>query len=103
MYKQSKGRYIFLELIKRLEKDFGVTKTTFQTEDTVIIIFIQVIKQLLLRTIQLILCDRELRNLSSVQNNQNRGAWVAQSVEHLTSAQVMIPHLVGSSPVWSLC
>ena len=28
-----------------------------------------------------------------------RGAWVAQLVEHLTSAQVMISQLVGSSPV----
>ena len=27
-----------------------------------------------------------------------RGAWVAQSVEHLTSAQVMIPQFMGSSP-----
>ena len=27
-----------------------------------------------------------------------RGAWVAQSVEHLTSAQVMISRFVGSSP-----
>ena len=26
------------------------------------------------------------------------GAWVAQSVKHLTSAQVMISQLVGSSP-----
>ena len=26
------------------------------------------------------------------------GAWVAQSVEHLTSAQAMISQLVGSSP-----
>ena len=28
-----------------------------------------------------------------------RGAWVAQSVEHPTSAQVTIPQFVGSSPV----
>ena len=28
-----------------------------------------------------------------------RGAWVAQSVERLTSAQVMISRFVGSSPV----
>ena len=30
---------------------------------------------------------------------ENRGAWVAQSVERLTSAQVMISQSVGSSPV----
>ena len=29
------------------------------------------------------------------------GAWVAQSVERPTSAQVMISPLVGSSPAWS--
>ena len=29
-----------------------------------------------------------------------RGAWVAQSVECRTSAQVMISRFVGSSPVW---
>ena len=39
----------------------------------------------------------------------SRGAWVAQSVQHLTSAQVMIWQSVGSSPTsgsvltaWSL-
>ena len=31
------------------------------------------------------------------------GAWVAQSVKHPTSAQVMILHFVGSSPVLALC
>ena len=30
---------------------------------------------------------------------QVRGTWVAQSVKRLTSAQVMISQLVGSSPV----
>ena len=34
----------------------------------------------------------------------NRGAWVAQSVKHLTLAQVTILWLRGSSPVlWALC
>ena len=40
---------------------------------------------------------------------KNGGAWVAQSVEHLTPAQVMISRFVGSSPAsgsvlraWSL-
>ena len=32
------------------------------------------------------------------KNLQLRGAWVAQSVGHLTSAQVMSSRLVGSSP-----
>ena len=31
-------------------------------------------------------------------NDHIRGAWVAQSVEHPTSAQVMISQLVSSSP-----
>ena len=30
----------------------------------------------------------------------DRDAWVAQSIECLTSAQVMISQFVGSSPVW---
>ena len=30
---------------------------------------------------------------------QNRGAWVAQPVKHLTSAQVMISQFVSSSPM----
>ena len=30
-------------------------------------------------------------------------AWVAQSVERPTSAQVMISRLAGSSPHWALC
>ena len=29
-----------------------------------------------------------------------RGAWVAQSVKHLTLAQVMISQFMGSSPAW---
>ena len=29
-----------------------------------------------------------------------RGAWVAQSVKCLTSAQIMISRFVGSSPMW---
>ena len=32
------------------------------------------------------------------KNSENRGAWVAQSVERPTSAQVMISRSVGSSP-----
>ena len=32
-----------------------------------------------------------------------RGAWVAQSVEHLTSAQVVISRFVGSSPLIGSC
>ena len=32
------------------------------------------------------------------KNTSRRGAWVAQSVERLTSAQVMISRSVGSSP-----
>ena len=31
---------------------------------------------------------------------QQRGAWVAQSVKYLTSAQVMIPRFVSLSPIW---
>ena len=31
---------------------------------------------------------------------QPPGAWVAQSVEHPTLAQVMISRFVGSSPAW---
>ena len=31
-------------------------------------------------------------------NGENRGAWVAQSVKHPTSAQVMISQSMGSSP-----
>ena len=30
-----------------------------------------------------------------------QGAWVAQSMKRLTSAQVMVSWLVGSSPAWS--
>ena len=33
------------------------------------------------------------------QKRELRGAWLAQSVKHPTSAQVMISQLVGSSPV----
>ena len=33
-----------------------------------------------------------------IENKLFRGAWVAQSVKHPTSAQVMIPQFVGSSP-----
>ena len=32
--------------------------------------------------------------------NEHQGAWVAQSVERPTSAQVMISRFVGSSPAW---
>ena len=36
---------------------------------------------------------------NALQNtNHRRGAWGAQSVEHLTSAQVMISRSMGSSP-----
>ena len=34
----------------------------------------------------------------TLKNGKKRGAWVAQSVERPTSAQVMISRLVGSSP-----
>ena len=34
----------------------------------------------------------------NIENNSSGGAWVAQSVEHLTSAQVMILQFVGLSP-----
>ena len=33
------------------------------------------------------------------KESKEGGAWVAQSVRHLTSAQVMISQLVGSSPM----
>ena len=33
-----------------------------------------------------------------VEPTKNRGAWVAQSLKHLTSAQVTISQLVGWSP-----
>ena len=39
------------------------------------------------------------QNWSSFKNGMNRGAWVAQSVERPTSAQVMISWFVGSSPM----
>ena len=32
-----------------------------------------------------------------------RGVWVAQSVKHPTSAQVMISQLMSLSPCWALC
>ena len=35
-----------------------------------------------------------------LKNNITRGTRVAQSVKHLTSAQVMISQLVSSSPTW---
>ena len=51
---------------------------------------------------------------SALRNLVYRGAWLAQSVVHLTSAQVMISRFVGSSPalgfllstqspLWILC
>ena len=36
---------------------------------------------------------------TAIRTKRNRGAWVAQSVKHLTSAQVMISQFVGLSPV----
>ena len=36
--------------------------------------------------------------LWTFENTLKRGAWVAQSVKHLTSARVMISQLVGSRP-----
>ena len=41
------------------------------------------------------------KNRKSSKEDQVRGAWMAQSVKHLTSAQVMISWLMGSSPASS--
>ena len=38
----------------------------------------------------------------NIENNSSGGAWVAQSVEHLTSVQVMILQFVSSGPTSSL-
>ena len=38
-------------------------------------------------------------DLGNFEKRKGRGAWVAQSVKHPTSAQVMISQFVGSSPV----
>ena len=38
------------------------------------------------------------RIAKAILKKQNRGAWVAQSVKHPTSAQVMISQLMSSSP-----
>ena len=53
--------------------------------------------------------DRQIRQIYIHFKATARGAWVAQSVERLTSAQVMISQLVSSSPAsgpvltaWSL-
>ena len=35
---------------------------------------------------------------TALMNRKNQGAWVAQSVEHPTSAQVTISRFVGSGP-----
>ena len=40
-----------------------------------------------------------MRQIIQLKNGQKRGAWVAQSVECPTSAQVMISQLVRLSPV----
>ena len=36
--------------------------------------------------------------MQDLRNDQGRGTWAAQSVEHWTLAQVMISRFVGSSP-----
>ena len=50
------------------------------------------------------LCSSSARALSLTQNKlKNKhfgGAWVAQSVERLTSTQVMISQSMSSSPAW---
>ena len=38
--------------------------------------------------------------MDGIESQQERGAWVAQSVKRLTSAQVMISWSVSSSPAW---
>ena len=42
---------------------------------------------------------REANLAVSIKNEISRGAWVAQSVEHSTSVQVMISRFVSLSPV----
>ena len=41
---------------------------------------------------------QRLHNISSIKP-EIRGAWVAQSIEHPTSAQVIISHLMSLSPM----
>ena len=43
-------------------------------------------------------CHVFLIQFINIKNKFFRGTWVAQSVERLTSAQVMISRFVGSSP-----
>ena len=44
------------------------------------------------------LCPSPAHTLSLSKINKHWGAWVAQSVEHLTLAQVMVSQFVGLSP-----
>ena len=37
------------------------------------------------------------------KNIKKRGAWVAPSVKHLTSAQIMIPKSWDQAPCWAPC
>ena len=45
---------------------------------------------------------KELVQLDNKKINNSWGTWEAQSVECLTSAQVMISQFMSSSPAWSL-
>ena len=54
------------------------------------------------------LCCHQRESVSITQEDNRKiinvkpwGIWVAQSVEHLTWAQVMISQFVSSSPAWS--